>query len=211
MTIKDNVKKLESIARAVRRASISEHFVPIFAVCNSLKEQEKYVEKLRRKCDQKGIVLTEVKLLERPPITRLIQVVKEHLEHAFKHGLPQRLGVQITGLELSILLDEDEQAPAVLQILNMNRESYYKDFSFPIVFWLPEYALIKVANAAPDFWSIQVGSATFCTDETPPSFLPESIESGKSLTVWQDKLSQITIVGYSTVNRSPGGVADQIR
>ncbi|MGD2087162.1 MAG: tetratricopeptide repeat protein [Candidatus Aminicenantes bacterium] len=194
MTIKDNVKKLESIARAVRRASISQHFVPIFAVCNSLKEQEEYVEKLRRKCNREGIVLTEVKLLERPPITRLLHAVKEHLVNTFKDGLPERLGIQITGLELSILLDEDEQAPAVLQILNMNRESYYKDFSFPFIFWLPEYAIIKVANAAPDFWSIQVGSATFSADDTPGTPLPESIGSGKSLTVWQDKQSQIPVL-----------------
>jgi tetratricopeptide (TPR) repeat protein len=194
VSTQDNSNNLESIARTVKRANISKDFALIFAECNSLDEQEKYVEKLREKCSQEGIVLTEVKLLERPPVKRLLPVVKEHLAKTFNDGLPERLGIQITGLELSILLDEDEQAPAVLQILNMNRESYYQDMPYPFIFWLPEYACIKVANAAPDFWSIQVGSVTFSTAETQQSILMENIASGKNITAWQDKLSQIPVL-----------------
>jgi hypothetical protein len=162
VTNQDNRKNLQSIARTVRRANIAKDFALIFAECNSLDKQQIYVEELRQMCGKDDVVLTEVKLLEESPTQRLFEVVKEHLEKEFVDRLPEKLGIQVTGLELSILLDEDEQAPAVLQILNMNRESYYNKLPFPFIFWLPEYAIIKVANAVPDFWSFCVNSATFC-------------------------------------------------
>lgn len=190
----DNRKNLESTARIIKRANISKDFALVFAVCNSLEEQENYVEELRQTCNKQDIVLTEVKLLEIPPIKRLFPVIKEHLEKKFGDTLPAKLGIQVTGLELSILLDEDEQVPVVLQVLNMNRESFYKDLPFPFVFWLPEYACIKVANAAPDFWSFRLATPTFCSDDITGRSLPENMENSKDITVWQDKLAQIPVL-----------------
>jgi len=190
----DNRKNLESTARIIKRANISKDFALVFAVCNSLEEQENYVEDLRQTCNKQDIILTEVKLLEIPPIKRLFPVIKEHLEKKFGDTLPAKLGIQVSGLELSILLDEDEQVPVVLQVLNMNRESFYKDLPFPFVFWLPEYACIKVANAAPDFWSFRLATPTFCSDDITGRSLPENMENSKDITVWQDKLAQIPVL-----------------
>ena len=194
MIEEDIRKNLESIARIIKRANITKNFALVFAECDSLKEQENYVEKLNQECSEEGIELTEVKLLSRPPVKRLFDVIKEHLEEKFGNHFPEKLGIQVTGLELSILLDEDEQAPAVLQILNMNRESYYKDLPFPFVFWLPQYACIKVANAAPDFWAYRVGTPTFYPDKITGGPLPGNIEEGKDITVWQDKAAQIPVL-----------------
>ena len=193
--IKEDIdKNLENIARIIKRANITKNFALVFAECDSLEKQEKYVGELCQRCRQEGIVLTEVKLLDRPPEMRLFEVIKEHLEKEFGDALPEKLGIQVTGLELSILLDEDEQAPAVLQILNMNRERYYNDLPFRFVFWLPKYACIIVANAAQDFWAYRVGTPTFCHDEITGPSLPENMEEGKDITVWQDKAAQIPVL-----------------
>jgi tetratricopeptide (TPR) repeat protein len=193
--IKEDIdKNLENITRIIKRANITKNFALVFAECDSLEKQEKYVGGLCQRCRQEGIVLTEVKLLDSPPIIRLFEVIKEHLEKEFGNALPEKLGIQVTGLELSILLDEDEQAPAVLQILNMNRERYYNDLPFPFVFWMPKYACIKVANVAQDFWAYRVGTPTFCHDEITGPSLPENMEEGKDITVWQDKAAQIPVL-----------------
>ena len=194
MTIKENRENLESIVRTVRRSTTSNKFALIFAVCNSLGEQEKYVEKLRQRCRKDDIILTEVKLLDRLPIKNLLPVIKGHMSKKFNNGLPGKLGIQVTGLELSILLDPDEQSPKVLQVLNMNRERYYKQLPFPIIFWLPEYACTKLANIAPDFWSFRVVTATFCSGETQQSLLSENLEDGQNITLWQDKIAQIPVL-----------------
>lgn len=208
MMSENNFRNLESMGRTVRRANNAKEFALVFAECNSPKEQEKYVEKLRRMCAEHDIIVTEVKL-NKSPVKRLLPVIKEHLEKEFKNGLPGRLGIQVTGFELSILLDEDEEWPAVLQILNMNRESYYTDLPFPLIFWLPEYACTKVANAAPDFWSFGVGSHTFFTGETTRDILPADMEDSKDINDWQDKQSQIPLLeGLLDTGQSPGVLVD---
>lgn len=209
MSIGNNCENLEGIARIVKRANITKDFGLVFAVCNDLEEQESYVEKLRQRCSEDGIILTEIKLLEKNPLKKLLPVIKEHLANEFRDGIPEKLGIQVTGLELSILLDADEQSPAVLQILNMNRESFYKDLPFPIIFWLPEYACIKLANVAPDFWSFRLSTPTFCSGEISQISLPENIEDGKTISIWQDKVGQIPVLErLLSTPQSPGVMVD---
>ena len=100
----------------------------------------------------------------------------------------------MTGLELSILLDPNERSPAVLQTLNIGRENYKDSLPFPLIIWLPEYAYVKLANTAPDFWSVRDGSYTFFTDKKQQVTMPEELKAGKDLTIWQDKLAQIPLL-----------------
>ena len=63
----------------------------------------------------------------------------------------QKLILLVTGLEKSIgVLGE---YPDVLVNLNYVRDDFRKSVCQPIIFWLPDYALTRLAKYAPDFWA----------------------------------------------------------
>ena len=41
--------------------------------------------------------------------------------------------------------------------LNQSRENFPKSFSGPVLIWLPDYALTRLAREAPDFWGWRSG------------------------------------------------------
>jgi len=69
----------------------------------------------------------------------------------------------ISGLEFSIPFD-DPNAP-MLSELNLGRELFRRDAPYPILFWLPDYAITAVARYAPDFWSWRSSVFEFESDE----------------------------------------------
>ncbi len=68
----------------------------------------------------------------------------------------------ILGLESSIPF-EGELQPAI-RVLNSSRESWER-LHCPVVFWLAEYALAKLARHAPDFWRYRSHQFEFIPDE----------------------------------------------
>ena len=192
---------LTSIARLTLRAAKFKRFALIFAICDSLEEQENKTIELQEFCDTQNVKLTELNLFHKEPIVNLKTEIQYHLQEKKIESTDIPLGIQVTGIDLSIVLDLDEKAPAVIQTLNMAREGFRDNLPYPIIIWLPEYAYAKIATIAPDFWSVRQGSYTFSTSETS-SYILNKIESGdKNLTVWQDKISKIPVLERALILR----------
>lgn len=83
-----------------------------------------------------------------------LRFVRDELVAALKNikiASDKKLILLITGLEKSIgILDE---YPDVLVNLNFVRDDLSKTAPYPIIFFLPEYALTRLAKYAPDFWA----------------------------------------------------------
>ena len=76
-------------------------------------------------------------------------------------------------------------APA-LDELNQSREIFPMDFSGPLLIWLPDYALTRLAREAPDFWGWRSGVFEFY----PELGLMASIEKTVMQDAVADSLSQ---------------------
>jgi len=192
-----NQKNIESLMRLIRRAVKAGKFAPCFAICSSLTDQNRYIEELRKRCAELEISLVDVALWNRGLIHNLREVVLETINQRFPDGdIPANLAIHVTGLEISILLDPDEQFPTVLQTMNMGREAFVKDFPYPFLIWLPEYAYTKLANIAPDFWSIRYGSYTFLSDTNTEHFydVDQIPSDARNRTLWRDKMDQIPLI-----------------
>ncbi|MGK7875539.1 MAG: tetratricopeptide repeat protein [Xenococcaceae cyanobacterium] len=188
--------ELESLMRPIRRAVQYDRFALILANCSSFNDQKRYMEELQGCCSQINITLTTVDLWGRTPINNLYSIIRSHLDQSFSDKLPSSLAIQVTGLEVSILLDADERFPAVLQTLNISRERFRAELPYPLLIWLPDYAHIKLANVAPDFWSVRDGSFTFPADEQadPIGDLDQMVLEKKDITEWRDKTAQIPLI-----------------
>lgn len=81
-----------------------------------------------------------------------------------KRESDKKLVLIITGLENSI--GRNKEYPSVLQDLNFVRDAYVADVPHPILFFLPDYALTRLAKYAPDFWAWKRGVFCFITFET---------------------------------------------
>ncbi len=157
-----NQQNFESVMRLFRRAVKARKFALCFATCDSIAEQNHYIKELRQGCAELEIMLVDVSLWNKGVITNLRQIVHETLKTRFPDGdIPPNIAIHVTGLEISILLDPDEQFPTVLQTMNMGREAFVNEFPCPLLIWLPDYAYTKLATIAPDFWSIRHGSFIF--------------------------------------------------
>ncbi|MBI1925141.1 tetratricopeptide repeat protein [Candidatus Poribacteria bacterium] len=191
-----NRENLDAIMRLMKRAVRSKQFALVFVNCNTLTDQNRYIKELRQHCLEEEITLTDIELWNRKPIENLRSVIVAYLNQEFPEGTPSRLAIQVTGLEVSILLDADERYPAVLQTMNLGREGYRRLFPHPLLIWLPDYAMTKLATVAPDFWSVRSGSYTFFSDEKtdPSDELERVVAKGNDLTTWQDKIGQIPLI-----------------
>jgi tetratricopeptide (TPR) repeat protein len=69
----------------------------------------------------------------------------------------------VKGLEKSIGTNQD--FPAVLTNLNYARDNFPMALPYPILFLLPEYAVTRLAQFAPDFWSWTTANFKFQTTE----------------------------------------------
>ena len=94
----------------------------------------------------------------------------------------KKLVLLITGLEKSIGVPE--QYPAVLTNLNFVRDDLSHSVCHPMLLFLPEYALTRLAKYAPDFWAwgrkvfyFKRVSSTLDTASDRIVFIDESIHS----------------------------------
>ncbi len=125
-----------------------------------------------------GIVRCNQQLLRQALARRIREIVSDgvdvvdvqlsgpvqSLREAIKRSLPPgngRRALFVFGFEQSI---PSEGESAALAALNNARELYAREFSFPFVLWLPDYAVTRLAREAPDFWSWRSGVYEFCAE-----------------------------------------------
>lgn len=77
----------------------------------------------------------------------------------------KKLVLVVTGLEHSIGMVGDY--PPVLQDLNYIRDAFTHSVPHPILVCLPDYALTRLANYAPDFWAWRIAVFRFQSTTRP--------------------------------------------
>lgn len=156
------------LRRLARALDYAEGFWLGFAKCNSPAQRREVVAECRVLLEPLKIRLLEIELTE--PVTDLLPVIHEHLS---RHGdvvargertsssaaRTDKLAVFIYGLEQSI--PSREAYPPILSALNLSRELFRQQLPYPLVLWLPDYALTALARKAPDFWAWRSGLYEF--------------------------------------------------
>jgi tetratricopeptide (TPR) repeat protein len=175
-----NMETLSALARAIGMAAPG-RFVLLLAKCNLPVQREALTVRLREMLEPLGVDLVEVDMGE---ITDdLLNHLKARLEPAGHRPEPVAgqlsaqphlvavmaeprasyashppLALSIYGIEA--LLRSGDPHPPLLGHLNLARERY-RELGCPLVLWLPDYALTRLAQEAPDFWAWRSGVFEF--------------------------------------------------
>ena len=141
-----SVEKQVELTALCNMLELAGGFTLGFARVNHPKLRARLVEAIRRRLPEKAI--SELTL-----DPRSASGVVAQLEEAF--GQRKLDGVFLYGLDAMFDLAE-RQSPA-MDVLNLNRNYFGKRFPFPVVFWLPEFAMRELSRQAPDFWAWRSG------------------------------------------------------
>ncbi|MCK4452212.1 MAG: hypothetical protein KAX26_16695, partial [Anaerolineae bacterium] len=188
---RQNLETLSALARAIGMAAPG-RFVLLLAKCNLPAQREALAEHLRAMLEPLGMGLVEVGL--DGSVDDLLSHLKAHLEPAGRDSGPVEerppepvagwLSVQpqpavavaeprtpytshspfalsVHGLETS--LRSTDPHPPLLTHLNLGRERY-RELGCPLLLWLPDYALTRLAREAPDFWAWRSGVFEFAPE-----------------------------------------------
>ena len=162
------------VRRLVRSLDYAEGFWLGFVKCNLAAQRRKAATACRELLKPLGINLIEVELTE--PISELLPILKDRImseqsnvgemplssSRAIERGGARdrrKLTIFVSGLEHSI--PSSEAYPPILSYLNLNRELFRQELPYPLVIWLPEYALTALARRAQDFWAWRSGLYEF--------------------------------------------------
>jgi len=177
---RQNLETLSALARAIGMAAPG-RFVLLLAKCNVPAQREALAAQLRVMLEPLGVELLEVPLDE--PVSNLLSHLQARLGASIQRAgsaewellvQPQPavalaeprapysacppLALSVYGLEAS--LRSDTPHPPLLAHLNLARERY-RELGCPLVLWLPDYALTRLAREAPDFWAWRSGVFEF--------------------------------------------------
>lgn len=141
-------EELRQMIRSIQRA---EKFFLHFAVCNQVSKQNELIKQIKEALPVKKIKIINFK----KPITDLLGEINRTLKGK-KYD-----AIFIQGLFYSIKSDGKGNENKLIHNLNITRDRFGKELSFPIYLWLPEYAFAKIARNAPDFFSVRSGSYYF--------------------------------------------------
>ena len=142
-----NQDVLLQIASLIR---LSEGFRLGFVKCNQPVQCRQMAARL------KEMLAGEAKIIDvvlNEPVSSLRRAILKARE-AEKSSPECKQVIMVFGFEHSV--PSNGLAPA-LDELNQSREIFPKDVSGPLLIWLPDYALTRLAREAPDFWGWRSG------------------------------------------------------
>ena len=129
---------------------LAEGFRLGFVKCNQPFQSRQMAARLKEMLKgEANIIIVELK----EPVSSLRKAVLRALESDKSDYLKKR-AIMVFGFEHSV--PSEGPAPA-LDELNQSRDNFPKSFSGPILIWLPDYALTRLAREAPDFWGWRSG------------------------------------------------------
>lgn len=166
------LENLETLERLVNVLDYAEGFTLLFARCNVPVLRQQLIALVKAKLAARHIPVIEVEFDE--PIKNLRQHLRQAVETQWQADAsvsqvpdaesmlvlhePQTVyqAIQlpvifISGLEYSLPYDEPK-APLLAEV-NLGRELLQRDLPYPLLFWLPDYAITALARYAPDFWA----------------------------------------------------------
>ncbi|MDI6794575.1 MAG: tetratricopeptide repeat protein, partial [bacterium] len=201
------------LSEMVRFVELAQGCTISFARCNQPALRRQILARLNGLLAPQEFYLLEISLQERRDNLR--RIIKGKLEESMSLAGSGKTVISISGFELSI--PSEEEHPAALSILNISRELYRQELPYPLIIWLPEYALRKLASAAPDFWAWRSGVFEFTTEEEMLEGLSTDIfsrqEEFDNLSL-EDKKEKISVLqglleDYEEKARSTGAKEDQ--
>lgn len=155
----DDEKEFRRLVRAVKFSK--KHFLH-FVCCNQVPKQNELIEKVKKSLKGKKVKVVKFKKPINDLLTELqTKTIGKDCEAVF-----------VQGLEYSISSDGKGDENALIYNLNISRDAFRKYLSCPLFLWLPEYALVKIARHAPDFYSVRSGTFYF---SNPPEMVTEQI------------------------------------
>ena len=118
----------------------------------------------------------------------------------------RKLVLVVQGLEATIGTDGVGAYPPVLQDLNFIRDAYRQSVPHPLLFVLPDYAITRVSQYAPDFWAWSSGLFRFRTAvQTVEKLKAESFEQPSSQIASSDNQAQIDQLKGLLMEVNPSG------
>ena len=144
---------------------------------------------------------------EQPDLRYLLDELVKRIETLLPIALGKKLVLVLQGLENAIGVVGDY--PPFLADLNFVRDAYSRMFPHPVVFVLPDYALTRVANFAPDFWAWRSGVFKFKTTQETRNFAEaKTIGSDRILGNYlkPEKQERIDLLHRLLMEYSPSGI-----
>jgi tetratricopeptide (TPR) repeat protein len=145
---RDSLLQMASLIR------LAESFRLGFVKCNQPAQCRQMAHLLKDMLtDEAKIIILELK----GPVSSLRRAVHRTVE-ANRLDVQGKSAILVFGFERSI--PSEDPAPA-LDELNQSRDNFPQSFSGPLLIWLPDYALTRLAREAPDFWGWRSGVFEF--------------------------------------------------
>lgn len=151
----ENFDEEAEIRRLVRSISLSEKYFLFFASCNQLPKQKKLIKEVKKRLKGKKIEIVEFQ----EPIKSLLSELRTKI----KNKKPD--AVFVLGLRYSIPSAKRGKDTSFIANLNVSRDSFPEFLKCPMILFMPEYAITKLMNGAPDFFSVRSGIFFFENDE----------------------------------------------
>jgi tetratricopeptide (TPR) repeat protein len=156
----------ETLLQIASMIRLSEGFRLGFVKCNQPIVRSRLVSRLKEMlAGEADIVIVELK----EPVSSLRRSVLEALNKQSSSG---KRAIMVFGFEHSV--PSHGPAPS-LDELNMSRDSFPGSFSDPVMIWLPDYALTRLAREAPDFWGWRSGVFEFPPEQKLMAFAEKTI------------------------------------
>ena len=135
----------------------AEKFTLGFVSVNFAEDRATIIEALQQHPDCQNIQFVLLKFDDRDLRFLRDELIKKLPE--IEREPNKKLVLLLTGLEASIGMVGDY--PPVLQDLNYVRDGFAASAPYPIVVFLPDYSLTRVAKFAPDFWAWRMAVIRF--------------------------------------------------
>ena len=169
---------LETLGHLHRALELADGFALLFARCDQPDQRDDLIAHLDTLLLQQGRLARQLDVVA--PARGLLAGLKStcrttsdrsaqpsfraQARRRSRRSLATPACVHVCGLEDA--LPSDDAHPPVLSQLNLARD-HFRDLPCPLVFWLPDAALTRLAQGAPDFWAWRSGTFDFLPQWVP--------------------------------------------
>ena len=204
-----NLKSLnnEAIQGLLSLLDLSDGFTIALAECNFWQDGVALVAALNKQIETDS-EWEELQLVDwefNEPELRLLQELVARLKDLhIEKG--KKLVLVLRGVENAIAVVGDY--PKFLVDLNFVRDGYIKNVPHPVVFVLPDYAIIRFAQFAADFWAWRSGVFRFKTSQETKDFVEAKIfDSGRNRGSYlkPEKQERIDLLHRLLMEANPSG------
>jgi len=147
----------------------AEDFTVGFVEVNFSPNVEMLIQALRAAPNCQDIQFAVMDFSQQPDLRFLRDEIVQRLATLERHP-DQKLVLLVLGLKEAIGVNLQGDYPPVLQDLNVVRDAYKRTVPHPMLFFLPDYAITRLAKFAPDFWAWRSGVFLFQTPQVTKNY-----------------------------------------